>query len=223
MADAAASAGNTAKVASGTASTNADLFGTSWVPPADQYGVAFRIRVTSAASTTAQLQAGLWDATSSAFVPGASTIYAPSQWGTGYIWLLANRRSVSDGVLNSTTTVTSATAVFSSADQGKAISGAGIPVGATISSVTNATTIVLSSAATATASGVTLVIGGPVTPTAGHNMRFRAVTTGTLATDFFVDEAALLPLESATLGAGDLPGDIWSQAMHDSTKGWVRG
>lgn len=223
IADGAASAGNTAKVASGTASGNADLFGTSWVPPAGQYGVACRIKVTLAASATAQLQVGLWDATSSAFVAGASTIYAPSQWTTGYTWLLANRRTVSDGVLNTTTTVTSATAVFTSADVGKAISGTGIPVGTTISSITNATTVVLSAAATATASGVALVIGGPITPTAGHNMQFRAATTATLGTDFFVDEAALFPIESATLGVGNLPGDIWSQWLFDSTKSWVRG
>jgi hypothetical protein len=223
IADAVASAGNTAKVASGTLAGNADLFGTSWVPPPGQYGVPFRIKVTSAASATPQLQVGLWDVTSGVFVPGASTIYAPSQWGTGYTVAFANRRSVSDGVLNSTTTVTSATAIFTSADVGKVISGAGIPAGNTIASVTNATTIVLSQAATATASGVALVIGGPVTPTAGHNMRWRAVTTATLGTDFFLDEAALVPIRSAVLGVGSFPGDIWSQYMHDKTASWVRG
>lgn len=67
-------------------------------------------------------------------------------------------RSVSDGVLNSSTTVTSATAAFTSADVGASISGTGIPVNATISSVTNGTTVVISSAATATSSGVTLTI-----------------------------------------------------------------
>jgi len=71
----------------------------------------------------------------------------------------AGSRVVTDGVLNSTTTVTSATAVFSSADVDMPISGTGIPVGATIASVTNATTIVLSAAATATATGRTLTIG----------------------------------------------------------------
>lgn len=70
-------------------------------------------------------------------------------------------RSVSDGVLNSTTTVTSATAAFTAADVGKSISATGIPAGAVIQSRTNGTTIVLSVAATATASGVTLTIGPP--------------------------------------------------------------
>ncbi len=67
-------------------------------------------------------------------------------------------RSVSDGVLNTTTTVTSATAAFTSSDVGATIVGTGIPALATIASVTNATTVVISAAATATASGVTLTI-----------------------------------------------------------------
>lgn len=213
-----------AKVASGTTTGNADLFGTSWVPTAGQYGVPFRMKVASAASSTAQLQCGLWDVTSSAFVSGASTVFAPSQLSTSYVWVFANRRVVTDGITNGTTTVTSATAVFNStADAGKAISGIGIPAGTTISSVTNATTIVLSQAATTSASGVTLAIGGPITPTAGHNMQWRAVTSGTLGTDFFVDEACLLPILSATLGTDSFPGDIWSQWAFDLRASWARG
>jgi hypothetical protein len=69
---------------------------------------------------------------------------------------IVHSRKVTDGVTNSSTTVTSATAAFTSADVGGFITGAGIPVGATIASVTNATTIVISAAATATATGVTL-------------------------------------------------------------------
>jgi Phage capsid family len=71
---------------------------------------------------------------------------------------IKHSRFVADGVLNSTTTVTSATAAFTSADVGSSISGIGIPALATIASVTNATTVVISAAATATASGVTLTI-----------------------------------------------------------------
>jgi len=70
-------------------------------------------------------------------------------------------RSVSDGVLNSTTTVTSATAAFVAGDVGKSISATGIPTGAVIQSVTNGTTVVMSVAATATASGVSVTIGPP--------------------------------------------------------------
>lgn len=71
---------------------------------------------------------------------------------------------VNDGVLNATTTVTSATANFSAVNVGKSITGTGIPAGATIASVTNATTIVLSAAATATATGVTLSYLWPSAP-----------------------------------------------------------
>jgi hypothetical protein len=70
----------------------------------------------------------------------------------------AATRAVSDGVTASTTTVTSATAAFSSSDVGATIVGAGIPALATIATVTNATTVVISAAATATATGVALTI-----------------------------------------------------------------
>jgi hypothetical protein len=66
-----------------------------------------------------------------------------------------------DAVLNTTTTVTSATAAFTSADVGRTISGTGIPAATTIASVTNATTIIMSAAATATAAGVTITLGRP--------------------------------------------------------------
>jgi hypothetical protein len=70
-------------------------------------------------------------------------------------------RSVSDGVTNSTTTVTSATAAFVAGDVGKQISGGSIPTGAFIASVSNGTTVLISAAATASASGLTIVIGPP--------------------------------------------------------------
>lgn len=68
-------------------------------------------------------------------------------------------RSVKDGVLNSTTTVTSATANFVAADAGRPVTGTGISNGTTIATVTDGTTVVLSAAATATQSGVTLTFG----------------------------------------------------------------
>src|SRR5271157_15253 len=64
--------------------------------------------------------------------------------------------TVTDAVLDSTTTVTSAIAGFVASDVGRSVTGTGIPAGTTIASVTSATTIVLSAAATATATGVTL-------------------------------------------------------------------
>jgi len=68
-------------------------------------------------------------------------------------------RTVTDGVLNTTTTVTSVAANFTEADRYKPISGTGIPVGAYIASVVSESTILLSAAATATATGVSVVIG----------------------------------------------------------------
>jgi flagellar hook protein FlgE len=68
-------------------------------------------------------------------------------------------RQVTDGATTlADQTLTSATANFTSDDVGKTITGAGIPPGTTIASVTNGTTIELSAPATATASGVTIDI-----------------------------------------------------------------
>lgn len=68
-------------------------------------------------------------------------------------------RTVADGATNTNTTVTSATAAFASpADVGAIIAGPGIPSGTTIASVTNGTTVVLSAAATATATSQPLTI-----------------------------------------------------------------
>jgi hypothetical protein len=66
--------------------------------------------------------------------------------------------SLADGVTTAgSTTVTSASAGFSAAcDLDKGIAGAGLPAGAYVKAVTNATSVVLSVAATATATGVAL-------------------------------------------------------------------
>lgn len=68
-------------------------------------------------------------------------------------------RTVADGVTNTDTSLVSATAVFTQEDKGKPVSGTGIAANTTISSVTSATTVVLSNATTATATGVTITIG----------------------------------------------------------------
>jgi hypothetical protein len=75
--------------------------------------------------------------------------------------VIKHSRFVLDGVLASSTAVSSATAAFTSADVGSTISGAGIPAGATIVTVTDASHVVISAAATATGSGVTLTIAVP--------------------------------------------------------------
>jgi len=71
----------------------------------------------------------------------------------------AGSRVVTDGVLNESTTVTSASAAFTQADVGKRISGTGIPAAAFIVSVTSATAVVISAAATVTNTGVSVTIG----------------------------------------------------------------
>lgn len=67
-------------------------------------------------------------------------------------------RTVTDGVLNSTTTLTSATGAFTVNDVGDPVSGTGIPAGTTIQAYVSATQVTLSAAATATATGVTVTI-----------------------------------------------------------------
>lgn len=79
---------------------------------------------------------------------------------TAYCTALPGRLTSADGVTTSgSSTVTSATASFAAGDVGKPLSGAGIPSGTTITSVTNSTTAVLSANATATASNVVFTIG----------------------------------------------------------------
>jgi uncharacterized protein (DUF433 family) len=69
-------------------------------------------------------------------------------------------RSVTDGATTiSDTTVTSVTGAFSAKDVGKPISGTGIPTGTVIASINSATSVETSLASTATATGLTLVIG----------------------------------------------------------------
>jgi hypothetical protein len=68
-------------------------------------------------------------------------------------------RTVTDGVLNGTATVTSATADFGARDVGRPVSGAGIAPGTTIIAVDNSTTVTLSAAATASTTGTSLTFG----------------------------------------------------------------
>lgn len=72
-------------------------------------------------------------------------------------------RSVSDGATtNGSTTVNTSTGALSDADLGQKVAGTGIPAGATIAEVLSSTSFKLSAAATATGTGVALVIGAPL-------------------------------------------------------------
>jgi len=85
-----------------------------------------------------------------------------------FVASIANSASwsiVVDGVTNGTTTLTSATAAFVSADKGKTITVtgagvAGVTLLTTIASVTNSTTIIMADAATSTGTAHTVSFGG---------------------------------------------------------------
>ena len=74
----------------------------------------------------------------------------------------ANTRTVTDGVLNTDTSLVSATANFVLGDVGRLVAGTGIPAGTKIASRVDATEVVLDQATTATATGVTVLIGTTV-------------------------------------------------------------
>lgn len=110
--------------------------------------------------------------------------YGNPDWGKGpYGTGTAPGRTVTDGVLNATTTVTSATAAFVSGDVGATITGTGIPTGATIVTVSSTTSVVISIAATVSSTAVHLTIGagdgssvsGPVAGINGLAARLAAV------------------------------------------------
>lgn len=84
QANAVASNANEAKCASGTTTGNADTWGTAFVPLAGQYDIWVRMKVTSAAGGSNEMQIGWWDNDTSAFV--SSTTYKPNQVTTGYLW-----------------------------------------------------------------------------------------------------------------------------------------
>jgi hypothetical protein len=91
----------------------------------------------------------------------ADTVYTAP---THTVTLLGGQgpREVTDGVTNSTTLLTSATANWQSGDVGRPVSGAGIPAGTVIQSVTSTTNVIMSQVATASASGVTVTLGGGI-------------------------------------------------------------
>ncbi len=85
-------------------------------------------------------------------------------------------QTVTDGVLNTDTSLTSATATFVAADVGKVVSGTGIVAGTKIASRTSGTVVVLDTATTATATDVSVTIVGRERLTAA-TARFYAGTT----------------------------------------------
>lgn len=104
---------------------------------------------------------------------GGSNDYCPLSFDAG---------SSADGVTNTDTSLVSATANFVSGDVGKVVTGSGIPSGTTIASRTNATTVVLSAATTATATGVTFTITGRLNGlVVEHNRMDAPITAGSVS------------------------------------------
>jgi prepilin-type N-terminal cleavage/methylation domain-containing protein len=105
-------------------------------------------------------------------------------------------RAVSDGVItNGSSTFTSATAGFSSADVGKALIGTGIPSGTTIQSYSSATTVVMSANATASTTGTAVTIGNSALYSINNQSILRtengALTTIASSTDNLLPTSVL--------------------------------
>jgi hypothetical protein len=76
-------------------------------------------------------------------------------------------RSFADGVTNTSTTLTSATAAFTANDEGSEVRGTGIPVSTYIVTRNSATSVTLSKATTANATGVSVTVCSPKIVTLG--------------------------------------------------------
>lgn len=85
-------------------------------------------------------------------------------------------RSVTDGVLDGTTTVTSATADFDDFDIGMPIEGVDIPAGTVITAVASSSSVTISNAATGSATGVTLTLPGTGGDLTGAVMQWAYAT-----------------------------------------------
>ena len=102
-------------------------------------------------------------------------------------------RVIDDLVLTaSSTTATSATAVFTAADNGKkltVVDGSGLADGTTITYV-NATTVTLSAAASSTRTGVAALVRGlNLSAYSGHTVQLRSSEDAGTATDASVDSS----------------------------------
>ncbi len=84
---------------------------------------------------------------------------------SGNLWFIQPMaRVVADASTTSgSTTISSASIDFTSADVGKLVIASGVPIGATVASITSTTAAVMTAEANVTASGLTLAIPTPVT------------------------------------------------------------
>lgn len=132
-----------------------------------------------------------------------------------YVPAALAQRAVSDGVTTDTdATVTSATAAFVATDVGRPISGAGIPAGTRILSVTSGTEIEMTANATATATGVSITIGA-VAEGASAELSANASATATGGVSAFIggtDANTPRPFAQATacvpIAVAGVPGKV---------------
>ena len=93
-------------------------------------------------------------------------VSGPARWGVNAALYehfadfpaASGARSVSDGVFNSTSTVTSAAANFTSADVGSLVTGTGVPTGTYIGAVVSESNVTLTNPTTATGTGRSITI-----------------------------------------------------------------
>lgn len=132
--------------------------------------------ISSAASLSASTIADadlipVYDASAAAGSKGSKILWSEAKAALGVglsvkaYGATGDARKVTDAVLDGTTTVTSATASFTSADVGKVIWGVETSSGTarlavtTVASVTNSTTIVVTDASSGSYTGISLVLG----------------------------------------------------------------
>jgi len=111
-----------------------------------------------------------------------------SNWdGAAYTVTKSFGMVFADGVLTTSTALTSATAAFTTADLGRIVTGTGIPTDTSIAAIVSATAVTLSAAATATATGVVITVVGR-TPTYTVSTGCNSVELGDLLVDGTVGE-----------------------------------
>jgi hypothetical protein len=103
----------------------------------------------------------------------ADTSHTLAAFATAYSGAPDTGRSVTSAATTSGSAALTSSGGFTSADLGRTVTGAGIPLSTTIIQINSATSVTLSSAATATASALTVTLSGT------HQIELRPVTAGT--------------------------------------------
>jgi hypothetical protein len=155
----------------------------------------------------------------------STSISTSKSWNNGRQPIFKAQRTISDGVTNSTTTFTSATAAFTSDDIGQGIfdgasPGAGdIPAGTYIKDVVSATQVTLSKAATASHTGLSTKIAGYYFwPTVSGSANIITGCVGATDGIFYVLKVSSITNASDPSGNSDTT--HWQQIRLASEWGW---